>query len=114
MNEENFPEISQWSSDFQSGKVTPRDALELCLTRIDRFDPKLGAFEIVYEHEARQAADAATRAFDSGHRIGPFHGIPFALKDIIDLEGRSEEHTSELQSRAYLVCRLLLEKNKLK
>src|SRR5205823_14049739 len=29
-----------------------------------------------------------------------------------DLEGRSEEHTSELQSLAYLVCRLLLEKKK--
>src|ERR1035437_10398310 len=27
--------------------------------------------------------------------------------------GRSEEHTSELQSRQYLVCRLLLEKNKI-
>src|SRR3712207_7970185 len=30
-----------------------------------------------------------------------------------DLAGRSEEHTSELQSRQYLVCRLLLEKKKL-
>src|SRR3712207_8601285 len=30
----------------------------------------------------------------------------------IDIEGRSEEHTSELQSRQYLVCRLLLEKTK--
>src|SRR3712207_8431106 len=29
-----------------------------------------------------------------------------------DLEPRSEEHTSELQSRQYLVCRLLLEKKK--
>src|SRR3712207_7031100 len=29
-----------------------------------------------------------------------------------DLALRSEEHTSELQSRQYLVCRLLLEKNK--
>src|SRR3712207_8839533 len=28
-------------------------------------------------------------------------------------EGRSEEHTSELQSRQYLVCRLLLEKKKI-
>src|SRR3712207_7247128 len=27
-------------------------------------------------------------------------------------QGRSEEHTSELQSRQYLVCRLLLEKKK--
>ena len=29
-----------------------------------------------------------------------------------DVDGRSEEHTSELQSRQYLVCRLLLEKKK--
>src|SRR3712207_7491962 len=30
----------------------------------------------------------------------------------VSLGGRSEEHTSELQSRQYLVCRLLLEKKK--
>src|SRR5258707_8479089 len=30
-----------------------------------------------------------------------------------NLNGRSEEHTSELQSRQYLVCRLLLEKKKI-
>src|SRR3712207_7104931 len=35
------------------------------------------------------------------------------LRDRADLE-RSEEHTSELQSRQYLVCRLLLEKKKTK
>src|ERR1041384_2544808 len=34
----------------------------------------------------------------------------FADIDVFDLEVRSEEHTSELQSLAYLVCRLLLEK----
>src|SRR3712207_6917158 len=31
-----------------------------------------------------------------------------------ELEARSEEHTSELQSRQYLVCRLLLEKKKIR
>src|SRR3712207_7295271 len=35
--------------------------------------------------------------------------VPFAS---VPLSARSEEHTSELQSRQYLVCRLLLEKNK--
>src|SRR5687767_15698064 len=34
------------------------------------------------------------------------------LRDGIGVERRSEEHTSELQSLAYLVCRLLLEKKK--
>src|SRR5258707_5399319 len=35
-----------------------------------------------------------------------------ARRPSITLDGRSEEHTSELQSRQYLVCRLLLEKKK--
>src|SRR5205823_14635567 len=35
---------------------------------------------------------------------------PGALRATVDKKDRSEEHTSELQSLAYLVCRLLLEK----
>src|SRR3712207_7002952 len=38
-------------------------------------------------------------------------GLMYELR-ISDLVTRSEEHTSELQSRQYLVCRLLLEKKK--
>src|SRR3712207_7652915 len=47
-------------------------------------------------------------------------GLPYpkeyggAGKDILSYAIRSEEHTSELQSRQYLVCRLLLEKKKKK
>src|SRR2546425_2095209 len=37
---------------------------------------------------------------------------PQQRPDLLGLEARSEEHTSELQSLAYLVCRLLLEKKK--
>src|SRR3712207_7720730 len=43
--------------------------------------------------------------FSSGMDIG-------ALNDVAAGAERSEEHTSELQSRQYLVCRLLLEKKK--
>src|SRR5690554_7668308 len=37
-----------------------------------------------------------------------------AINEACDLRNRSEEHTSELQSRPHLVCRLLLEKKKIK
>src|SRR2546425_4870642 len=37
---------------------------------------------------------------------------PEAIEDVLHERPRSEEHTSELQSLAYLVCRLLLEKKK--
>src|SRR5256885_4924544 len=52
--------------------------------------------------------------------INPYRGCEFACKycyarythEYMELEGRSEEHTSELQSPCNLVCRLLLEKKK--
>src|SRR5690625_6277140 len=44
-------------------------------------------------------------------RFGPAHRAE-AAEDRTAEEGRSEEHTSELQSRGHLVCRLLLEKKK--
>src|SRR3712207_7512550 len=37
-------------------------------------------------------------------------GITRSMTRVVRICGRSEEHTSELQSRQYLVCRLLLEK----
>src|SRR3712207_8894714 len=40
------------------------------------------------------------------------HAVGEAEREARDHEERSEEHTSELQSRQYLVCRLLLEKKK--
>src|SRR3712207_7208870 len=49
-----------------------------------------------------------------GERIGKVLGareVPGQPRNGVD-EDRSEEHTSELQSRQYLVCRLLLEKKK--
>src|SRR2546422_4984976 len=57
---------------------------------------------------ARQcvAQNGVTRAAGSGSRRGQCHGLLTV--------GRSEEHTSELQSRLHLVCRLLLEKKKKK
>src|SRR3712207_6974060 len=49
------------------------------------------------------------------HEVGArrLADIPSQLP-MIAAEARSEEHTSELQSRQYLVCRLLLEKKKIK
>src|SRR3989442_8539138 len=38
--------------------------------------------------------------------------VPHLEEHATDRQGRSEEHTSELQSRPHLVCRLLLEKKK--
>lgn len=79
--------ISDLSRAFRSGELTPVDAVGAALQKIKQHEEKLGAFEIVLADRAREAAEAATKAISTGHRIGPFHGVPFALKDLVDVEG---------------------------
>src|SRR3712207_6874889 len=63
---------------------------------------------------ADEAVEAVEPASQGPVALGRAHG-PLVDRNVVvlaDPEGRSEEHTSELQSRQYLVCRLLLEKKK--
>src|SRR2546425_8042407 len=46
------------------------------------------------------------------HERRDLAALPLGDRAAVDAAHRSEEHTSELQSLAYLVCRLLLEKKK--
>src|SRR3712207_8027845 len=56
---------------------------------------------------------ASPRSVTRSHRrSATFIGSPFLVEAVPPSHRRSEEHTSELQSRQYLVCRLLLEKKK--
>src|SRR3712207_8094544 len=68
-------------------------------------------------HESRDpiAFEHVGFGLAGGHdhrRGGVVEHEPQALGRVVGIQGRSEEHTSELQSRQYLVCRLLLEKKK--
>ena len=83
-----FDSVSDLSAAIGAGTLRPSDLVEEFLGRIQRYDQKLHAFVTVYGDEARAAAKAADEAIASGHRIGPLHGIPIALKDLIDMEGR--------------------------
>src|ERR1700736_1960360 len=76
------------SDEIGAGRLSPVDIVDAALARIGAQDQKLHAFVEVYHKEARLAADAAEKAIRSGHRIGPLHGIPIALKDLIEIEGR--------------------------
>src|SRR3712207_9003818 len=69
--------------------------------------PDLKAIYTANDDVALGAAQAVLTAGKKGQvLVTGMNGVPPALR------ARSEEHTSELQSRQYLVCRLLLEKKK--
>ncbi len=80
--------VATLSRAFAARELSPVDVTEALLDRIEKRNPHLHAFIAVYGTDARLAAEAADRAIRSGHRIGPLHGVPIALKDLIDLEGR--------------------------
>ncbi len=74
--------------EIAARRLSPVDVVEDCLARIERLEPKLHAFTEVYAADARLAAEAADKAIRSGHAVGPLHGIPVALKDLVEIEGR--------------------------
>ena len=76
------------SEAIQAGRLSPVDLMDALLARIDAHDERLHAFATVYRDDARACAEAAHKAIRAGHGIGPWHGVPIALKDIIDIEGR--------------------------
>ncbi|HEX4269800.1 MAG TPA: amidase [Rhizomicrobium sp.] len=76
------------SASIAAGRFSPVDVVEACLSRIAVLEPRLHAFVDVYGKGAKLAAEAADKAIRSGHGLGPLHGIPIALKDLIELEGR--------------------------
>jgi len=80
--------VHQLRDRMTQGEITPVDLVEGYLDRIARYDAKLHAYIDVYADEARAAAHAAAAAMASGHRIGPFHGIPVAVKDLVEIAGR--------------------------
>src|SRR3712207_7794047 len=67
------------------------------------------SFGCLWRLQERFAPDVALNVHDLGWATAFTVTRPY--DEALDL-GRSEEHTSELQSRQYLVCRLLLEKKK--
>ena len=69
-------------------KLRSQDLVKLYLSRIERHGEKLHAFVSVYADEALRAAHAADEAIAAGYRLGPLHGVPIAVKDIVDIEGR--------------------------
>jgi aspartyl-tRNA(Asn)/glutamyl-tRNA(Gln) amidotransferase subunit A len=80
--------VHQLSSSLTEGRVTPTRLVESLLARIERYDRKLHAFVAVYADQARQAAAVADAAIRTGNAVGPLHGIPVAVKDIVEIKGR--------------------------
>lgn len=70
-----------------SGAMSARDVVRGCLDTIGRLDAKLNAFVTVMADEALRTAEALDARRQAGEPLRPMHGVPIAVKDIIDVAG---------------------------
>ena len=79
--------IAEGARLIGEGELSPVTWTERLLERIDAVDPLLDAFITVTGSRALSQATRAEKEIQNGHRRGPLHGVPFALKDVIDTAG---------------------------
>jgi amidase len=68
-------------------EVSSRAVVQAHLDRVQAVNPHLNAIIRLLPDEALAAADVADRAVADGARLGPLHGVPFTVKENIDLAG---------------------------
>ena len=68
-------------------ECSAREAIDAHLARIEEVNPGVNAVVRVLAPQARAAADEADRVLASGAPIGPLHGVPFTVKENIDVAG---------------------------
>jgi aspartyl-tRNA(Asn)/glutamyl-tRNA(Gln) amidotransferase subunit A len=79
--------IVETSELLRRGAASPVELTTACLARIEKQNPKLNAFITVTAKSALAEAHQAEAEIRRGDWRGPLHGIPLALKDLIDTAG---------------------------
>src|SRR5271165_3141572 len=75
------------AEQIRNRKLSAAELTRECLDRIDRLNPVLNAFITVTPDLAMEQAERADAEIIAGIWRGPLHGIPIALKDLIDVAG---------------------------
>ena len=79
--------IAEIAPKIAAGKITSEKITENCLATIADLNPKLNAFITITADEALARARQADKEIAGGRYLGPLHGIPISLKDLIDCQG---------------------------
>jgi len=70
-----------------SREVSSREVVEAHLARIEKVNGQLNALTVIMAESAIAQAGAADAAVSAGEQLGPLHGVPFTIKENLDLAG---------------------------
>jgi amidase len=71
----------------RDGSISPNELVKAHLDRIEQVNAKINAAVRVLRDSALRAATEAEKALARGADVGPLHGVPFSVKDSIDVAG---------------------------
>ena len=83
-----FTDLVTLQKQFRTREQSPSQAAEQFLSDAARRNNEINAFVAIDEAAVRKQAQQQTEEFESGRRPGGLHGVPIALKDLIDIKGQ--------------------------
>src|SRR5471032_719580 len=81
---------------IRARKLSPVDYVDTVLKAIERANPRLNCFRVVMADEARRDAKAAENEVIDGAALGPLHGVPVSIKDLVDVKDVPTRHGSAI------------------
>ncbi|HEX2170592.1 MAG TPA: amidase, partial [Nitrososphaera sp.] len=79
--------IKHLSKLIASREISSVELVETTIKKIEKLNPKLNAFITIIDQSARIEAERADSLIKQGKYLGPLHGIPISLKDLIYIKG---------------------------
>src|SRR6202000_2464149 len=94
----NFADLSasEIAQAVAGRKTSALDMAEAALARIAKHDPGLNSFTDIVAERARAKARAVDAAIASGQKTGPLAGVPFAVKNLFDVQGLATRAGSKI------------------
>jgi amidase len=86
---------------IRSKQASSREVVEAHIRRIEAVNPAINAITVVLAEQALEAAEAADRTVIGGTDLPPLHGVPFTIKENIDLVGSPTTHGMKAFASAY-------------
>jgi Asp-tRNA(Asn)/Glu-tRNA(Gln) amidotransferase A subunit family amidase len=105
-------EVVEMRDRLASGALRAVDLVRACLARISELEPQVGAWAWIDEGHALAQAERLDQWRQSGRSLGPLHGLPVGLKDVIDTKGIPTENGTPIDAGrvpaedAWIVARL--------
>ena len=78
---------SDLAAAIKAKKLSPVEAVKALLKRIEAINPKINAYVTITTDSAMAAAKKAEAAVMKGEELGPLHGVPVSIKDVMYTKG---------------------------